>query len=169
MAASYGSVEVPTSNKKRLVTEENEDVIIVGELDSGKLTCYYLLLMLVSLIAPPMLPWLIISLYLTNKKWELYLTADGIYYTSAPLGCTKSWFIPLQNVKDILVKGSCIHVYPHVQDIKMTGVGPCYTHGSQGRYISIWYVRNTQRFVAAVKKQNKNITRNYHMETVCNF
>ncbi len=165
MAASYGTVEVIASDKKRL-TDKQEDIIVIGELHHRKVTYLHLLLLLMTLLVPPLILWIITSWYLIERKWELYLTAEGIYYTNAPLGCTKSWFIPVQSVKSIVADGSTLHVYTHTEIIKKRGICDCFTRRN---YIMIWYLQNAQRFVAAVKKQNKNITRNYHMETVCNF
>lgn len=167
MAANYGTVEATNNEKK--ITQYNDDTIIIGQIHHRKTACFYILLIISTCVVPPLTPWFLISWYLVEKKWKLYLKEDGIYYTNARLGCTRSWFIPLHNIRECVARGSSIYVYVHLQDFKMTGLGPSYNIGAKGTFVNIWYVRNAQRFVAAVNKQNENLTRSYHMDTVCNF
>ncbi len=165
MAASYGSVEANSQARER--TTETEDILIQGELDHQSVTCIYLVLCILTLPFLPLFAWISISMMLSLKQWKLDLTPEGIQYTSSVLGWRETWFIPLQDIQDIVLVGSTlIHVYIDRDRIGEIATCPCYRYGG---YVVIRNVKNAGRFVAAVKKQNKNIDRNYHMETVCDF
>ncbi len=159
---SYGSV---TSTQAR--EERNTDILIHGELEHKTVTCVYLVLCILALPLLPLLVWISISMLLSLRQWKLYLTTDGIQYTSSFLGWRETWFIPLQEVQNIAIVGSTsIRVYVNRDQIAEIATCPCYRYGD---YLVLRNVKNAPRFVAAVKKQNENIDRSYHMETICNF
>ncbi len=160
--------DVDTAVKTEMTpsVDENGDQIIL-EAECNKNSLYRKICLIVVLTGSLFalvfcLPLFFIICCAAVKRWRLYLTKRGVYYTS-PGGfgcCVDHWFIPFEDIQDIRVQA-------YTKNNLVITVGPekvkefvhwcyrplCYESDS----MVLYHVKNADEFAEAVKREKSNV------------
>ena len=101
------------------------------------------------------MPLFIACCIMSLKRWKLYITHKGIFY-ARPIYCSfNHWFIPLEDIEDILIAPGTTHtIWVKIDPRKISEYILLYNR-QQPNCLVLEHVQNSDDFVAAVKREKE--------------
>lgn len=156
-------LQYQNSGQKKL-DENDEEIMFEGIYDLQALICAYgcaipFLVIFTAGIVLLILPIIILVQCCNKASWKLYLTRNAIHHVYVPTNsglmlCKRNWVIPLDDIKDIYVRGCSDDIAVQLGNSMIYKYIPKYYHYKIDNEdcLLIHNVKNREEFVAAVKK-----------------